>query len=423
MYNCYVYMEVVRSRYRYKKNQPTKKESRLKRYRIHLLVIFFVGIILSYSCLALNKPVSAVTLNKSTINKVQPSLAEIIWPSVGQGAIGDRDDGVYQLMNNSDKVAPIASMSKLITALVILEKSPIEQSSQGEIYTITQDDINIYYNYVVKLGSVMPVQLGQKITQYDLLQGLLLPSGNNAADYLAVWKFGSIENYKKYANEYLARHDLSKTHVDDASGFSPQTVSSPSDMIKIGQLALQNETISQIVIKQSAVIPGSGEIKNVNRMLTDQNVVGLKTGSTDEAGKCLIFAVKHGPNLSHTFIGVIMGQSNWSELYSSARSMTQSALANFGNVEVLSAQTSVGNAETPWGESSNLIIQQPLEIYGWKSKSYETRLDIETLKAPKKSGEKVGKVYLVNNSNISQDIFLENSLSRPDIIWRLTNYW
>lgn len=414
-------MEVTKNRYNYRK--PTRNKSNLKRIlAVALILILFVST-LGYSYIAINK--SSPTLGAQTSKNFayQAVQTPMSWPSAGMAAIGGLDDGVYEVKGGQDNIAPIASMTKVITALVILDKAPLSLGNQGEIYTVSERDVAIYNEYVSKQGSVMPVAVGQQLSQYQLLQGLMLPSGNNAADYLAIWQFGSLDEYAKYANDYLSSRGLTKTHVDDASGFSALSVSSPSEMIKLGQLALKSDVISEIVAQKSAVIPGSGEIKNTNLLLNDANVVGVKTGSTDEAGKCLLFAVKHGPNLSHTLIGVVMGQPDWLATYNSARNLRDVAVSNFEEIEVIAAKTVVANFQTEWGESSNVLIDNPLTIYGWKSNSYQADIKIDRITSPIKSGSVVGQVSIVNHPNNHVDLKIEDSISQPSIIWRLLNYW
>src|SRR5690606_10140017 len=113
-----------------------------------------------------------------------------------------------------------ASMAKVITALAILEKQPLEAGQAGPTYTLTSHDVAVYHMYAAKNGSVLPVHEGMQLTQYQALQAMLLPSANNIADMMVERVFGSEDAYLEYAHDMLRRMGLSRTVVADASGFS-----------------------------------------------------------------------------------------------------------------------------------------------------------------------------------------------------------
>jgi D-alanyl-D-alanine carboxypeptidase (penicillin-binding protein 5/6) len=96
------------------------------------------------------------------------------------------------------------------------------------------------------------------------MQRMLIASDNNMADILVERIFGSKEAYLSYARDMLKRMDLSRTIVADASGFSPATVSTPSEIVAIGIAALKNPVIARIVAQQQAQVPVAGIIKNTN---------------------------------------------------------------------------------------------------------------------------------------------------------------
>lgn len=415
-------MEIIRDRYSYNKKNKRRPKRQIK---VIPLIVFFIFIIslstYSYFAITMPTPALAVEVKDFSYKGVE---SELDWPSVGSAAIGSLDEGLYDIKGSDDTVKPIASMSKIITALAVLDKEPLSLGDSGDIYTITATDVATYNSYVSVFGSVMPVRTGQNLTQYQLLQGVLLPSGNNAADYLVNWVFGSMEGYVAYANTYLKNSGIDNTSVADASGFSPNTVSTPSDMIKIGQLALKNEVIAEIVSQESTNIPDTGVIRNTNQLLQKENVIGLKTGTTDEAGRCLLFAIKHGPDLSETLVGVVMGQPSMTELYASVSRLSDSALANYSNIELVPARASVANYEASWGQTSNVITNEALTTYGWKGKDYSAEIKINDsiyVKATEVSGE----VSVVGKED-SIKVFSEDSINEPSILWRLLNfptYW
>lgn len=253
--------------------------------------------------------------------------AQLSWPATGEAAIGTVQDGVLARSTEDQQPRPTASMAKVIAALAIMEKQPFMKGQQGKTYTVTAEDMANLRSYIVQDGSVLPLRLGEKLTQYEAMQRMLIASDNNMADMLTERIFGSRQAYITYAEGMLHRMGLSRTVVTDASGFSPQTVSTPSELISIGIAALQNPVIASIVSQPYAQFSGIGTVNNTNELLGADGVVGIKTGTTDEAGSCLLFAArstdKNGKNVM--IVGVVMGDSDHRTLFNDSAALLASA--------------------------------------------------------------------------------------------------
>ena len=269
---------------------------------------------------------------------------QVTWPSNGQAAIGSVEDGVVARSSSSEEPSSTASMAKVITALAILQKQPLQPGQSGPSYTVTTQDVAAYHDYVAKDGSVVPVYEGMQLTEYQALQAMLIPSADNIADLLTEKVFGSQEAYVAYAQNMLIQMGLSQTVIADASGFSPDTVSTPSELIKIGIAALKNPVIAKIVSEQQAQIPGIGLIKNTNELLGTDGVIGIKTGTTDSAGKCLLFAGQYTnkDGQAVTIVGVIMGDIDAPHLYNDSSALLASAEQGFG---IISTQMQMPSSE------------------------------------------------------------------------------
>jgi D-alanyl-D-alanine carboxypeptidase (penicillin-binding protein 5/6) len=259
----------------------------------------------------------------------------LAWPAVGQAAVADVEDGLLARSSDDEEPRPTASMAKVITALAIMEKQPFELGQEGQTYTITKEDIASMNAYIAENGSVLPLQIGIQLTQYQAMQRMLLASDNSMADILVERTFGSKEAYVSYAQDMLKRMRLSRTVVADASGFDSATASTPSELVAIGIAALKNPVIAEIVAQPQAQIPGIGTINNTNQLLGTEGVIGIKTGTTDEAGSCLLFAARYTAKdgQERTIVGVIMGDTDHDSLYSDSRKLLASAKQGFGLVE------------------------------------------------------------------------------------------
>jgi D-alanyl-D-alanine carboxypeptidase (penicillin-binding protein 5/6) len=299
-------------------------------------VLLLAGIVFVVGLAFLDSPVpetaetqvAAATSISATETPSRPyALSNITFPSEGQAAIGTLRDGVLEVSSQSEQLTPMASMTKVITALAILQKAPIEPGSTGDIITLTEKDEQYFDEYYSIEGTITAVIAGQQMSQYEALQAMLLPSSNNMSDSLVDRYFDSREEYLLYANAMLAEFGLVQTYVADASGFSPSSVSIPSEMIVIGQKALQNPIIAGIVAQPTATIAVGGDIRNYNALIYDEGVTGIKPGSTDEAGLTLLFSADaidvNGEKV--TIIGAVMGITDYGVYLEGSRSMIRQA--------------------------------------------------------------------------------------------------
>jgi serine-type D-Ala-D-Ala carboxypeptidase (penicillin-binding protein 5/6) len=234
-----------------------------------------------------SKPLAAVTPN---IKLKEP----IDWPSYGQSAYGVVDHGVLAVSNDNSKPVPMASLAKIITALAILQKKPLQPGEQGPMITLTDKDIANFEDYVSKSGTVVAIEDGEQISQYQAMQAMLMISANNMADTLAIWAFGSMDEYTKYANNMLKEYGVTDTTVADASGFSPSTMSTAHDLVALGILYIKQPLLKEIAKTSEADIPVQGKITSYNDDHNEGGIYGIKIGNTDEAGRCLIIADDRG---------------------------------------------------------------------------------------------------------------------------------
>jgi len=216
---------------------------------------------------------------------------------------------------NADQKLPIASTTKIATALVVLENY---DDKLNEVVTITYPMINV-------AGSDIQLKAGEKITVESLLKGLLIMSGNDTAYSLAA-HFGGKESFVKEMNEKAKKIGLENTSFKDPAGLDDDGFSTAHDLAILAAYAMRNEKFSEIVKTSETTISSiDGQIvhdlKTSNRLIkADENyyfpyAIGIKTGYTYGAGHCLISsATKDG----HTILGVILG-TNEDSIFASAR--------------------------------------------------------------------------------------------------------
>jgi D-alanyl-D-alanine carboxypeptidase (penicillin-binding protein 5/6) len=322
------------------------------------------------------------------------SAGDIRWPGYGQAALGAKDYGLLETYG-AQQAVPMASVAKAFTALAVLKQKPLKPGQDGPVITLTQTDLDSYESYFSRGGSLVPVALGEQITQRQALQALMLPSANNMADTLARWAFGSTDKYVSYANSFAGSVGLKNTRIADASGFSSETVSSAEDLVKLGRLVLANPTLSEIVAQDQAVIPVAGTIRSTNWLLGTEGINGIKTGNTDEAGGCYLFSAQRtigGKPVQ--VIGAIMGAPSLIEAIRSARVLLVSADSGFVNSKVAAKNQKVGEYVLPWGKKVPFAVAEDVSITTWYKKKPVLNLSAVDVKKTSR-GQSVGML----NSN------------------------
>jgi serine-type D-Ala-D-Ala carboxypeptidase (penicillin-binding protein 5/6) len=250
------------------------------------------------------------------------------WPSFGEAAIGIVGSSTVET-HGAQTPEPTASTAKLITALVVLQAKPLSLGETGPMLTMSRDDLALLKTYASLDGSrIAKMGVGEQLSEYQMLETMMLPSADNAADSLATWAYGSLPAYSAAANAYLASHGLNDTHVGtDASGLDPSTVSTAHDMVIIGELAMQNPVLAQIVAKQSVSgFPLIGTIKNTDTLLGQSGIVGIKTGNSDQQGGAFVGAANVVINeKTETIVTALMGAPSLPDAMSASLSLIKSA--------------------------------------------------------------------------------------------------
>jgi D-alanyl-D-alanine carboxypeptidase (penicillin-binding protein 5/6) len=283
--------------------------------------------------LASQPTLSAQDAERADVLKKIELTAQLPWPDYGQAAFGAARGGVVVRSDNADQPVPIASLAKVITALAVLDKKPLQPGEQGPLITLTEQDEANYWEYVRKQGSVTPVKAGVQVSQYQAMQAMLLPSSNNMADALVVWAFGSMDNYVSYANNMVKELGFSKTTVADASGYSPLTKSTAAEMVGLGFLFIDNPVLQDIAKQPEADIPFAGKIHNYNDGINNDGILGLKVGFTDEAGKTFLAADFPGTGRDDISLAVVLGAADWQTLLNDTKTLLLSGKEEYKRAE------------------------------------------------------------------------------------------
>lgn len=237
-------------------------------------------------------------------------LAPSAWPVQGQAAIvvGHGSPAV----SPHQEPAPIASLAKVMTAYLTLERYPMEGTEGGFTMTVTAAQAEEVSEEADEGQSVALVEAGERLTERQLLEALLIPSGNNIARMLAAKVAGDEESFVEDMNEEARKLGMDGTTYTDPSGFDEGTVSTAADQLRVFRRAMRFSAFRQIVQMERVTLPVVGTVENFNPLVGDG--YGGKTGSDSAAGGCLAFFTHaESGGRRRTVVGVVMGQGEGSD--------------------------------------------------------------------------------------------------------------
>ena len=329
----------------------------------------------------------------------------------------DADSGRLLYAQNPDKRLANASTTKIMTALLTLE-----QPDQDRYFTVDSDAIQVE-------GTTMGLQPGDSVTLHQLAAGMLLPSGNDAANAAAVEIAGSEEAFVRLMNQRAAELGLENTQYRNPSGLDAEGhYSSAYDMALLARACLENEALAEIAATKSATVDGR-VLTNHNKLLWQyEGCIGLKTGYTEKAGRTLVSAARRG---GMTLIAVTLNDpDDWRD---------HTALLDYGfstYAPVTLTEEGKAVARRPvFGSLVPFVEIQAAEtvripVCEEDKIDWELQWDQEALEAPLRAGGSAGRMICRVNGEeaacvplvFAQDV--ERTLQPPGGIWtRLMELW
>ncbi len=301
-------------------------------------------------------------------------------------------DGKFVVGNDEEKVQATASTTKMILSLAVLEKKPLEKGEKGEEIEITKEMYDKYAWYIRNNGSNTAVKVGEKISEYDALVSVMLKSSNNMADSLAIWAFGSIEEYQKYATEMVKGWGLEKTTIGtkDASGYDESTTSTAKELAEIGYRVMTHPVLSEIVSLKTAEVPVAGKISNTNQLLGKAGISGVKTGYIGEpSGYCIVSGYEKD---GHIVTVALLNAKTRDVSFSDNLSVVEDLQEKLVKQEILKKGDEVGHYESWWTGKISVSSGEDFSEMNYKDAKRESEISDEKLKV--KIGEKEYEVNL-----------------------------
>jgi serine-type D-Ala-D-Ala carboxypeptidase (penicillin-binding protein 5/6) len=352
-------------------------------------------------------------------------LLRLPWPAQGEAVLDLQ--GVGSLGSaGRDAPLPLASVTKMMTALIVLRDHPITPGTQGPTITVTQQDVAAYQSDLATDQSVAPVAVGERLTEFQALQGLLLPSANNFADMLAVWDAGSVSAFVAQMNDEAKALDLTGTHYVDPSGFDPANVGTPSDQVLLAETALANTTFAGLVSEARATLPVAGTVRNVDDDLGQDGIIGVKTGSESAAGGCFVFAARREVDgLPATLVGAILGEQGPTPLTSALTDAEQLAASAFHSLRaatLFSRGQALAHVVVPWARPVPIVTDKALKVIALTGTKVAYRAHYRSPSLNMLSGSDMGTLSVsVGQRQFSVRLVAVGQLRAPAFSWRMTN--
>jgi serine-type D-Ala-D-Ala carboxypeptidase (penicillin-binding protein 5/6) len=382
---------------------------------VTLALLFYLPITL----LAPMSPTPARAVAYSAPHSTAPVLT---LPSYGASAIAAVGYPGLLASGGISTPLPIASITKIITALVVLQKYPLGVGEQGPSIRFTDADEAILKAYAARDGDTYPIQVGGSLSELQVMTIALVPSANNYARALADWAYGSEANFLPVARAWLTAHGMTSTTLTDCTGLNPQNTSTPTDLIALGKLALASPVISSIISIRSTTLPVVGLVNNTNPLLGQVGVNGIKTGTLDNAGASLLFSSRLDLS-GHvvTLIGVVLDGPTHPIIDAAIAALLKVARGAFHLTTLANKGQVFARYRTAWGAVTSAVAARNVTMVILDGTRVSSRTAVSRV-TPGKRGVVLGLAsFTAGTQHATVPLVQSSALKGPDPLWRLLN--
>ncbi|ACU54188.1 peptidase S11 D-alanyl-D-alanine carboxypeptidase 1 [Acidimicrobium ferrooxidans DSM 10331] len=326
-----------------------------------------------------------------------------------------------------ERPVPIASLAKLMTALIVVRRHPLGSTASGPTLTMTPADVILSDVDVAEDQSTVPITAGERLNERQLLEALLVRSANNIATILATWVAGSESAFVATMNATARTMGLTGTHFADASGFNKATVSTARDVAIVTARVEDNPTLAAIASEHAVTLPGAGTLPNIIQAIGTGDVVGVKSGFTIWSGGCASIAVRTPTPVGElTSVGVVIGEQGYASLARAARraqALATTAAARVASERIIDTRELVGWARAPWRAAPiPIVAARSVRVLLWPATEASVRIALRPPALPAPRGRAVGEIVVTTpTTTITVPAILTASLGTPSFGWRLTH--
>ncbi|MFB9479202.1 serine hydrolase [Streptomyces filamentosus] len=407
---------------------PSAWRTTMRRIRIWTPLVLILLIVFAIAQVVRPLPAPVLKLSAEPTFTFGGGPLQMPWPNEGQGAVeveGVGSMGTY----GAQKPAPIASVTKTMTAYVILRDHPIKGKQQGPEITIDKkaaEQANATHE------STAAVREGQTYTEKELLELLMIPSANNVARLLARWDAGSEQAFVDKMNAAAKDLGMTQSRYTDPSGLLDSTVSTPRDQLKLAKAVMQYDVFREIVNMPNVTVDGiPGRIENNNNILLKDGVSGIKTGSSTPAGGNLLWSANTlVDGQPRRILGIVMGAKNAKILNDKLQlsidysyELIKKAQEDVTSAAVVKKGQVVGYVDDGLGGRTPVVATKEIKAVGWPGLKVELALTDGGRAVPHsgRAGDVVGTIAVGEGAGkVSSPVALQEDLVEPGFDKKLT---
>lgn len=411
----------------------------MKLKKLKLFIVIIIGIMLPIYSFAENT-INIEDNAKKIVN--EDIFKEINAPNL---LLAETESGRILYERNADERIYPASITKLMTAILVVENCKLD-----ETVTVSENAIKSVPSGYVNAN----LQVDEKLTVENLLNAMLIPSANDAANALAEHVGGSIQSFASMMNTKARELGCTGSNFNNPSGLHEENhYTTTKDLLLISSEAIKNNTIKTIIGKTTYTLPNSNKYSKTPRILTTTNYlkrkelpkyyyeycVGGKTGYTGEAKNCVVvFANKDNVNLT----AIVMGENAKvkGQKFLDARQMFEYGFKNYEsrqvakkdeiyeNIKILNGTKETRNLSLIYKENVNIVVNKNKNIatVDWNQDKYNNdeyimkKVEYTKVKAPIQTGEVIGKItYKYNGIEYSTDLIANGNVEESKILQQI----
>jgi D-alanyl-D-alanine carboxypeptidase len=387
-----------------------------------LLLVIILGIVQSMRPL----PAPELDLTAQDSFTFEGGKPEIPWPSSGQAALDVQGIGSFG-SSGEQKPVPIASVAKVMTAYVILRDHPLESGADGPMIEIDQaaEDQSDAVD-----ESTVNVYAGDKISQREALDAILIASANNVARLLARWDAGSEKAFVEKMNAAAEDLGMTNTTYTDPSGLNDTTVSTAVDQVKLAKAAMESVAFREVAQKMSYDDYKGKNHPNWNQLVGHNGVVGIKTGTTTSALGNLVFAAKKEVGgETRTIVGAVVRQPATAKkgilaaALDSSDQLIRAAQDILESATILKKGDVVGYVDDGLGGRTPVVATKDVKAVGWPGLTVKLTFDADEVPHTAAAGTKVGTLTVGDGGTagaVKVPVALQKDLVEPAFTDKLT---
>lgn len=374
----------------------------------------------AYVAMTMLWPLTAVApqIESVTVDTAPAAVAAPAWPAAGSAAISVA--GIDGVLTSSGDTSTIASITKVVTAMMVLDRLPLAVGESGPDYRFTVADRAQYLRDRSAGESALDVPVGGTLSEHQLLQGMLIGSANNYADRLAGDLWPSDAVFANAARTWLNARGISGITLTDPSGIDEGNTATPEALLAVAAQAMANPVIADIVGRTTVTLPGAGDVENTNGLLADPGVVGIKTGTLDAYNLLSAKDVSIGGTTARVY-AVVLGQPDDEGRLAASRALYAQVEQELQLRPAVAAGTTAGRVTTAWGESVDVVTAADGSVVLWNG-GRAVPTSTFSLGDATAAGDAVGSLTLQGPlDQATVELQLAADLDGPSPWWRLTH--